>query len=66
MKTFLATVAIALMFIGIFLASGFVLMLLTNVVLEYYDAKPLTYPIALAVNGILWLFGGIARGSKSD
>ena len=64
MKTFLATVAIALMFIGIFLASGFVLMLLTNVVLEYYGATPLVYHVALAINALLWLFGGAIRGNK--
>ena len=64
MKTFLATVAIALMFIGIFLASGFVLMLLTNVVLEYYGATPLVFHVALAINALLWLFGGAIRGNK--
>ena len=64
MKTFLATGAIALMFVGIFLASGFVLMLLTNVVLEYYGATPLVYHVALAINAILWLFGGAIRGNK--
>ena len=64
MKTFLATVAIALMFVGIFLASGFVLMLLTNVVLEYYGATPLVYHVALAINALLWLFGGAIRGNK--
>ena len=64
MKTFLATVAIALIFVGIFLASGFVLMLLTNVVLEYYGATPLVYHVALAINAILWLFGGAIRGNK--
>ena len=64
MKAFLATGAIALMFIGVFLASGFVLMLLTNVVLEYYGATPLVYHVALAINAILWLFGGAIRGNK--
>ena len=64
MKTFLATGAIALMFIGVFLASGFVLMLLTNVVLEYYGATPLVFHVALAINALLWLFGGAIRGNK--
>ena len=64
MKTFLATGAIALMFICVFLASGFVLMLLTNVVLEYYGATPLVFHVALAINALLWLFGGAIRGNK--
>ena len=64
MKTFLATIMIAVLFVGIFFASAFVLMLLTNVVLEYYGATPLVYYVALAINGILWLFGGIIRGNK--
>ena len=64
MKTFLATGAIALMFVGIFLASGFVLMLLTNIVLEYYGATSLVFHVALAINALLWLFGGAIRGNK--
>ena len=64
MKAFLATIMIAVLFVGIFLASGFVLMLLTNVVLEYYGATPLVFHVALAINALLWLFGGAIRGNK--
>ena len=64
MKTFLVTIMIAALFVGIFFASAFVLMLLTNVVLEYYGATPLVFHVALAINAILWLFGGAIRGNK--
>lgn len=64
MKAFLATTMIAVLFIGIFLASAFVLMLLTNVVLEYYGATPLVFHVALAINALLWLFGGAIPGNK--
>ena len=64
MKAFLATIMIAVLFVCIFFASALVLMLLTNVVLEYYGATPLVYHVALAINAILWLFGGAIRGNK--
>ena len=55
---------IAVLLVGIFFASAFVLMLLTNIVLEYYGATPLVYHVALAINALLWLFGGAIRGNK--
>jgi hypothetical protein len=43
----------------IFLASSFVLMQLVNVVLGHYDIKLLDLGVAMAINAILWIYGGV-------
>lgn len=45
-------------FVGLFLFFGWILMLLANVVLAHYDAKLLDYGSALAIEALLWLFLG--------
>lgn len=58
-----ATVGFVLLAIAIvvslFLLSALVLMWLVNVVLGQYSAELLNYGSALAVTGLLWIFGGL-------
>ena len=49
--------AIALVVV-VFMLGALVLQALVNVVLGQYHAELLTYGSALAVMGLLWLFGG--------
>lgn len=55
--TLISLVAV-LFFVGMFLLSGLLFMLLTNVVITYYDGKALDYATSLASVALLWLFGG--------
>lgn len=47
--------------VALFLLSAAVLMWLANVPLTYYGAKALDYNSALAITGLLWIFGGAAK-----
>jgi len=56
----------AVLILFIFLAASFVLMVLTNVVLNQYSAEPLTISSAMAIVGILSIFGGAIRNNNND
>lgn len=64
MKTFGAILLILVILAAIFFASSWILMLLLNVVITYYGGVAMSYGVALAINAILWMFGGSRYVSK--
>ena len=61
-----AVLFVLVVFVAVFLLASFAVMLLGNVVLGHYDAKLLTYPVAMAVTALsIILFGGSRVGSSN-
>ncbi len=50
--------------LALFALAAFIIMLVGNVVLGYYNVKVLDYPTALAVTLLLSIFGGAVRGAR--